>query len=111
MLWIFLAYQSLGAHFVIFPLVLIKAYGQTTGGKLSSFLYTTRGVSTALGTIVAVVLSSSLGAESYQWMYYFCSGIVLISALIKECIFEPEFSRKTERKGYKVKLVNDEIEF
>ena len=27
MLWVFLAYQSLGAHFVIFPLVLIKAYG------------------------------------------------------------------------------------
>ena len=27
-IWIFLGFQSLGAHFVLFPLALIKAYGQ-----------------------------------------------------------------------------------
>ena len=92
--WIFLAYSCLGGHFVLFPLVMMKAYGQKIGGRLASFLYTSKGLSSLLGLVLAQGFSNYFGIDAYMWMYWLSCLLVLISAAIKELIFEPEMRKR-----------------
>ena len=94
LVWVFFAYAILGGHFVLFPLVMMKAYGQKTGGRLASFLYTAKGISSLVGLLLARGFSNYFGVEGYTWMYWLCCLLVLISAVIKEIFFEPEMIKR-----------------
>jgi len=39
LVWILIGYNCLGAHFVLFPTVLLKVFGLKSGGQLYSLLY------------------------------------------------------------------------
>lgn len=38
-LWVVLAYNCLGPHFVLFPTEMVKTFGVKSGSKLYSFIY------------------------------------------------------------------------
>lgn len=44
LLWIVLAYNCLGSHFVVFPAEMVKTFGVKSGSKLYSLLYIGIGV-------------------------------------------------------------------
>ena len=52
MMVVFMAFACLGAHFVMFPGVILKVYGMKAGGQLYSILYTAYALASILGLVV-----------------------------------------------------------
>jgi len=44
-LWVIIAYNCVGPHFVLFPTEMVKTYGVKSGSKLYSFIYIALGTS------------------------------------------------------------------
>lgn len=87
---IFVTFGCLGAHFVIFPNVMLKIYGLKAGVTLSSITYATRACSTLSAAFLSKWLSRAYGAHAHSYLLYM-SVILLIGALvIKEFLFSEE---------------------
>jgi hypothetical protein len=60
MIVVLLGFACLGAHFVMFPGVIVKIFGMNAGGQLYSIMYTAYGMSSILGLIVYKTVSHYL---------------------------------------------------
>lgn len=79
MIWVSLSYLCLGAHFVIFPNVIVQVFGLRSGVTLSSFIYSTRCISALGGLFISKALVEQYGEDSYTIMFYAsCVFIVLV---------------------------------
>lgn len=58
---IFCAFNCLGAHFVMFPGLIIKVFGMRAGGQLYSILYVAYGSTSILGLVVYKMVDNYLG--------------------------------------------------
>jgi MFS family permease len=61
MIVIFCAFICLGAHFVMFPGLIIKVFGMKAGGQLYSILYIAYGTTSILGLVVYKTVAHYLG--------------------------------------------------
>jgi hypothetical protein len=61
MIVIFCAFTCLGAHFVMFPGLIIKVFGMKAGGQLYSILYIAYGTTSILGLVVYKTVAHYLG--------------------------------------------------
>ena len=57
LIWVFVNYLCLGAHFVLFPNAIISIFGLRSGVNLSSFIYASRACATLLGMFAAKKLA------------------------------------------------------
>ena len=57
MIVVLLGFTCLGAHFVMFPGVIVKMFGMNAGGQLYSIMYIAYGMSSILGLIVYKTVS------------------------------------------------------
>lgn len=58
---IFFGFVCLGAHFVMFPGVVLKVFGMRAGGQLYSILYTAYALASILGLVVYKLTTFYLG--------------------------------------------------
>ena len=78
------------------PIAMTSIFGLKSGGQLASMTYLSRGLSALVGTILSDKLSSSMGEDSYEAMFYISSGLVLISASINIFCFKESEIRKAK---------------
>ena len=88
MLSVFMGYASLGAHFVIFPNVMVQIFGLKGGVQLCSFIYITRCPSALFGFFLSKALVTNYGEASYSIMCYTSCVFIIISAILLTTIFD-----------------------
>lgn len=94
MVCVFMGYASLGAHFVLFPNVMVQIFGLKGGVQLCSFIYVTRCPSALSGLFISKALVTNFGEASYSIMCYTSCVFILISTLVLETIFKDKPIRK-----------------
>ena len=82
MLWIFMGFLCLGAHFVIFPNCIIEVFGLRSSVQLSSLIYISRCISALSAMFISKALSKRYGDSSYSIMFFSSAVLVVISALL-----------------------------
>ena len=98
MIWVFMSYLCLGAHFVIFPNVIISIFGLRSSVQLSSFIYITRCPSALAGVFLSKALVSRYGVSSYSIMFYTSCILICISFVIMLTLFNEEPIRHSNSK-------------
>ena len=91
---IFITFGCLGAHFVIFPNVMLKIYGLKAGVTLSAVTYATRACSTLSAAFLSKWLTKTYGAMAHSYLLYISVLLLIGSLLIKECLFSEDPIRK-----------------
>ena len=94
MVCVFMGYASLGAHFVLFPNVMVQIFGLKGGVQLCSFIYVTRCPSALSGLFISKALVTNFGEASYSIMCYTSCVFIVISTLVLETIFKDKPIRK-----------------
>jgi len=92
--WICLGFVCLGAHFVMFPIVMTKKFGLRSGPQLSSFVYSSRGLSALAGATLASKLADAFDEKSYSVMFYLSCLLIIISASLNIFCLEEKEIRK-----------------
>jgi hypothetical protein len=93
---IFFAFVSLGAHFVMFPGIILKVFGMNAGGQLYSILYTAYALASILGLVVYKLTTYYLGDAGNQTVFNISIGLIFISFAILTTVFEEKPIRKVK---------------
>lgn len=91
---IFCAFVCLGAHFVMFPGIVLKVFGLKAGGQLYSILYIAYGSTAILGIVIYKTTAYYLGDEGNQTVFDISIALILVSFGILMTIFEEKLIKK-----------------
>lgn len=80
--------MCLGAHFVMFPGLILKTFGMRAGGQLYSILYTAYALASIMGTVVYKLTVHYLGDDQIQTVFNVSLGLILISIATIYLVFE-----------------------
>ena len=94
LIWVFMGYLCLGAHFIISPNAMISIFGLRSSVQLCSFIYVTRSASAFSGMLISKALVSYLGPQSFNVMFYSSCLPILLSFVILTTCFSEEPIRK-----------------
>jgi MFS family permease len=79
--WVFIAYCCLGAHFVLFPTVILKVFGNRSGVQLASMVYFVMGISALLSVLIQFLYSSRQDVQIEKIMFYIASFFTGLSMI------------------------------
>jgi len=88
MIVIFFGFVCLGAHFVMFPGIILKVFGMRAGGQLYSILYTAYALASILGLVVYKATTYYLGNAGNQTVFNISIGLIFVSFGILTAVFE-----------------------
>ena len=91
---IFCAFVCLGAHFVMFPGLILKVFGMKAASQLYSILYIAYGSTSILGLVVYKATAHYLGDEGNQTVFNISIGLILVSFGILSTVFEEKLITK-----------------
>ena len=94
LIWVFLGYLCLGAHFIVSPNAIIQIFGLRSSVQLCSFIYVTRACSAFSGMLISRVLVSHFGQGSFNVMFYTSPIPIIASLIILTTCFKEEPIRK-----------------
>lgn len=108
MIIVFLGFACLGAHFVLYPNMLLKVFGMRSGSQLYSILYAAISLSTLSGFFVYKLANRLAGAEGSQTVFHVAIGLILISIGILYNVIEEKQITKKASAGNELGLLNSE---
>ena len=103
---VFIGYLCLGAHFVIFPNVMVQIFGSKSSVQLCSFIYITRCPSALLSIFIPKALANNFGELSYSIMFYTSCVFVFMSAVVLTTLFDETPIRKAVASEKEICLPN-----
>ena len=102
MVWVFMGYMCLGAHFVLTPNCILAIFGMRSSVQMSAMGYTTRCLSAISGMVVSKALVDAYGDASFNIMFFTSCGFIIISGLLLTTVFDESPIRKedVQNDGY-----------
>ena len=88
MLVIMMGFTCLGAHFVMFPGVILKVFGIKAGAQLYSIMYTSYSISSVVGMIFYKTMSHYFNEKANLLVFNIAIGLILTSASLLFLVFE-----------------------
>lgn len=105
---IFFGFMCLGAHFVMFPGLIVKVFGMRAGGQLYSILYIAYGATSILGLVVYKTTTHYFGDQGNYYVFNISIGLILVSVGILFNFFEEKPLTKQSTTSELGLLINEE---
>lgn len=97
-IWVFIGYSCLGAHFVLFPTVIMKLFGLRSGAQLASLIYVAIGLQSIFSVIASYFLLQTFGVKVYDMMMFLATAMTLVSFALLTVFKETKIQRLSELK-------------